>query len=86
MNAEEHMSFILVNQITKRYGSGDSAVNALDSVSFTIQSGEFVSQRSHPHMALLQLTALKNQWQVSASGAGELVLPLPFCWSDSCSL
>lgn len=37
------MSFILVDQITKSYGNGDSTVTALNTVSFAIQSGEFVS-------------------------------------------
>lgn len=37
------MSFIVIDNITKRYGSGDSEVKALDGVSFTIESGEFVS-------------------------------------------
>jgi putative ABC transport system ATP-binding protein len=37
------MSFIVVDNITKTYGSGNSAVKALDTVNFTIQSGEFVS-------------------------------------------
>jgi putative ABC transport system ATP-binding protein len=37
------MSFIIIDHITKRYGSGDSEVKALDSVSFTIEGGEFVS-------------------------------------------
>lgn len=37
------MSFIIIDQITKRYGSGDSEVKALEGISLTIQSGEFVS-------------------------------------------
>lgn len=37
------MSFIVVDNITKAFGKGDSTVTALDAVSFTIQSGEFVS-------------------------------------------
>lgn len=37
------MSFIMVDNITKSYGSGDSRVTALDSVNFNIQNGEFVS-------------------------------------------
>ena len=37
------MSFIIIENITKCYGSGDSKVSALDGVSFTIESGEFVS-------------------------------------------
>ncbi len=37
------MSFIIIDHITKRYGSGDSEVKALDEISLTIQSGEFVS-------------------------------------------
>lgn len=37
------MSFIIIDHITKRYGRGDSEVKALDSVSFTIKGGEFVS-------------------------------------------
>ncbi|MEJ2155874.1 MAG: ABC transporter ATP-binding protein [Desulfobacteraceae bacterium] len=37
------MSFIIIDHITKRYGSGNSEVKALDGISLTIQSGEFVS-------------------------------------------
>ncbi len=37
------MSFITVENITKTYGNGDSMVTALDAVSLTIESGEFVS-------------------------------------------
>ncbi len=37
------MSFITIDHITKCYGSGDSEVKALDNISFTIESGEFVS-------------------------------------------
>ena len=37
------MSFITIDHITKRYESGDSEVRALDDVTFTIESGEFVS-------------------------------------------
>ncbi len=37
------MSFITIDHITKRYGSGDSEVKALHDVTFTIESGEFVS-------------------------------------------
>jgi putative ABC transport system ATP-binding protein len=37
------MSFIVVDNITKSYGSGNSRVTALDNVNFNIQSGEFVS-------------------------------------------
>ena len=36
------MSFIVIDNITKRYGSGDSEVKALNGVGFTIRSGEFV--------------------------------------------
>ena len=36
------MSFITIDHITRRYGSGDSEVKALSDVSFTIDSGEFV--------------------------------------------
>ncbi len=37
------MSFIVIDSITKRYGSGDSEVKALDDISISIESGEFVS-------------------------------------------
>lgn len=37
------MSFIVLENIIKTYGDGDSKVTALDGVGFTIKSGEFVS-------------------------------------------
>lgn len=37
------MSFIVLENIVKTYGDGDSKVAALDGVSLTIQNGEFVS-------------------------------------------
>ena len=36
------MSYIMVENIAKQYGSGDAAVKALRSVTFDIQEGEFV--------------------------------------------
>jgi putative ABC transport system ATP-binding protein len=37
------MSFIIVEHIAKNYGHGDSMVNALDDIDFSIRSGEFVA-------------------------------------------
>jgi len=37
------MSFISVDHLTKSYGQGSSQVNALDDVTFSISSGEFVA-------------------------------------------
>ena len=37
------MSYILAEELTKRYGTGDSAVDAIADVSFRIAPGEFVS-------------------------------------------
>lgn len=37
------MSFITVDHLTKVYGRGESAVRALDDVSFTVAEGEFVA-------------------------------------------
>lgn len=37
------MSFIVLENIIKTYGDGDSKVDALDGVGFTIKNGEFVS-------------------------------------------
>ena len=39
------MSFISVNHITKTYGDGDSKIDALKDISFSIQTGEFVAIR-----------------------------------------
>ena len=36
-------NMITVNGITKTYGSGDTAFQALKGVSFTIEDGEFVA-------------------------------------------
>ncbi len=36
------MSYILVNNLAKRYGSGDAAVMALRNMSFEIEAGEFI--------------------------------------------
>ena len=37
------MQLLEVNQLSKTYGSGDTAVHALKSASFTLQKGEFVA-------------------------------------------
>ena len=37
------MSFISVNQVSKTYGIGDAAVDAITNMSLTIDTGEFVS-------------------------------------------
>ena len=37
------MSFISANNIKRTYGSGDAQVNAITEITFSIQSGEFVS-------------------------------------------
>jgi putative ABC transport system ATP-binding protein len=37
------VSYILAEELTKRYGTGDSAVDAISDVSFRIAPGEFVS-------------------------------------------
>ncbi len=37
------MQLLEVNQLSKTYGSGDAAVHALKSVSFTLQKGEFAA-------------------------------------------
>ena len=39
----KHMAVLEVNELTKRYGTGESAVIALDHVSFSVQKGEFVA-------------------------------------------
>ncbi len=37
------MGFIVCDNIVKRYGQGDSAVNAIDNIALTIDNGEFVA-------------------------------------------
>jgi putative ABC transport system ATP-binding protein len=37
------VSYILAEELTKRYGTGDSAVDAVSGVGFRIAPGEFVS-------------------------------------------
>lgn len=37
------MEILRVEKLTKQYGSGDTAVNALDEVSFSVEKGEFVA-------------------------------------------
>ena len=37
------MEILRVENLSKRYGSGETAVNALDNVSFSIEKGEFVA-------------------------------------------
>lgn len=37
------MTILSVEGLTKIYGSGDTAVTALDHVSFTVEKGEFVA-------------------------------------------
>ena len=37
------MQLLEVNQLSKTYGSGDTAVHALKSASFTLQKGEFAA-------------------------------------------
>lgn len=37
------MAILEVNELTKTYGKGDTTVTALDSVSFTVNKGEFVA-------------------------------------------
>ena len=37
------MNILSVEHLTRVYGSGDTAVRALDDVSFTIEAGEFVA-------------------------------------------
>ncbi len=37
------MEILRVEHLSKRYGSGDTAVNALDDISFSIEKGEFVA-------------------------------------------
>ena len=42
------MQLLEVNQLSKTYGSGDTAVHALKSASFTLQKGEFVQLSASP--------------------------------------
>ena len=37
------MSILSVEHLTKIYGDGDTAVRALDDVSFTVETGEFIA-------------------------------------------
>ena len=37
------MDILQIEHLTKTYGSGDTAVRALDDVSFTVAAGEFVA-------------------------------------------
>ena len=37
------MEILRVEHLNKIYGSGDTAVHALDDVSFTVEKGEFVA-------------------------------------------
>ena len=37
------MSILSVEHLTKIYGEGDTAVRALDDVSFTVEAGEFIA-------------------------------------------
>lgn len=37
------MRILTIENLTKRYGKGDTAVNALDDVSFSVEKGEFVA-------------------------------------------
>ena len=37
------MDILQIEHLTKTYGSGDTAVRALDDVSFTVAVGEFVA-------------------------------------------
>ena len=36
------MSYIIAENLTKNYGSGDAIVSAVDDISFQIEEGEFV--------------------------------------------
>ena len=40
------MTILSVEGLTKIYGSGDTAVTALDHVSFTVEKGEFVVENT----------------------------------------
>jgi putative ABC transport system ATP-binding protein len=40
---ENTMSFIIAEDLTRRYGSGESAVTAIKNISFKVEAGEFIA-------------------------------------------
>jgi putative ABC transport system ATP-binding protein len=62
------MSFIVVDNVTKSYGHGDSVVAALDCISFTIQTGEFVSVMGESGAGKSTLLAVMGAMNTPSSG------------------
>ncbi len=62
------MSFIAVDNITKSYGSGDSAVTALNHISFSIHRGEFVSIMGESGSGKSTLLAVMGAMNTPTSG------------------
>lgn len=62
------MSFIGIDNVTKTYGHGDSVVAALDCISFTIQTGEFVSVMGESGAGKSTLLAVMGAMNTPSSG------------------
>ena len=62
------MNFINVDDVTKTYGHGDSTVSALDRISFTIETGEFVSVMGESGAGKSTLLAVMGAMNTPTSG------------------
>jgi putative ABC transport system ATP-binding protein len=62
------MSFIIIDNVTKAYGHGDSVVAALNRISITIQTGEFVSVMGESGAGKSTLLAVMGAMNTPTSG------------------
>ena len=62
------MSFIILKNIVKTYGHGDSVVKALDGIDFTIRSGEFVAVMGEPGAGKSTLLSVMGAMNTPSSG------------------
>jgi putative ABC transport system ATP-binding protein len=62
------MSFIMIDNVTRAYGHGDSVVAALNCISFTIQTGEFVSVMGESGAGKSTLLAVMGAINTPTSG------------------
>ena len=62
------MSFLTMDNITKTYGNGESAVNALDDISLFIELGEFVAVMGESGAGKSTLLAVMGAMNTPSSG------------------